>query len=63
MRETRFSIADGNFADNDLAKQNKISTNKIILPVKVIGNVDKWNAAAWKTDAFYGNPLTGFNAQ
>ncbi len=63
VRETRFSIADGNFADNDLAKQNKISTNKIILPVKVIGNVDKWNAAAWKTDAFYGNPLTGFNAQ
>jgi hypothetical protein len=63
VRETSFSIADGDFVDNGLAKQNKISTNKIILPVKVVGNVDKWNAAAWKTDAFYRNPLTGFGVQ
>ena len=62
VRETKFSIADGNFADNGIAKQNKLSTNRIILPVKVMGNVDKWNATAWKTDAFYGNPLTGFSA-
>lgn len=61
VRETRFSIADGNFADNGIARQNKLSTNKVILPVKVTGNVDKWNAATWKVDAFYGNPLTGFS--
>jgi len=60
VRETKFNIADGNFADNGLAKQNGISTDKIILPVKVLGNVDKWNAATWKTAGFYGNPLTGF---
>lgn len=61
VRETKFTIANGNFTDNGLAKQNKISTDKAILPVKVIGTVDKWNAAAARTDGFYGNPLTGFN--
>jgi hypothetical protein len=62
VRETRFSIALGNYADNGLAAQNKVSTNKIVLPVKVLGTADKWNATAWKTDGFYGNPLTGFSA-
>jgi len=63
VRETKFNIDGGNFADNGIAKQNSISTDKVILPVKVMGNVDKWNAATWKTEAFYGNPLTGFSAQ
>ena len=35
---------------------------RILFLMKVIGNVDKWNAAAWKTDAFYGNPLAGFSS-
>jgi len=35
----------------------------VILPVKVMGTVDKWNAAAAKTDGFYGNPLIGFTLQ
>ncbi len=39
-----------------------MTTNKVVVPVKVIGTADKWNATAWKTDGFYGNPLTGFNA-
>ena len=63
VRETTFNIADGNFVDNGIAKQNGISTDKVILPVKVMGTVDKWNAATWKTEGFYGNPLTGFSAQ
>jgi len=62
VRETKFSVADGSYADNGLAKQNRLSTNKVVVPVKVLGAADKWNAAAWKTDGFYGNPLTGFNA-
>jgi len=63
VRETKFTIANGEFTDNGLAKQNKISTDKVILPVKVMGTVDKWNAAAAKTDGFYGNPLIGFTLQ
>jgi hypothetical protein len=60
VRETRFSIAGGNFADNGIARQNRLSTDKVMLPVKVMGNADKWNATAWKTEGFYGNPLEGF---
>ena len=60
VRETKFTIADGNFTDNGLAKQNKISTDKSILAVKVMGTADKWNPMAAKTEGFYGNPLSGF---
>jgi hypothetical protein len=60
VRETKFTIADGNFSDNGLAKQNKISTDKSILMVKVMGTVDKWNAMAAKAEGFWGNPLLGF---
>ena len=42
-------------------KQIYLTNYKIVVPVKVMGNLDKWNAAAWKTDAFYGNPLIGFD--
>ena len=61
VRETKFTIADGNFTDNGLAQKNKISTDKAVLAVKVMGSADKWNAMAAKSDGFYGNPLTGFN--
>jgi hypothetical protein len=37
---------------------------RMIVPVKVTGTGgEKWDAAAWKTDAFYGNPLSGFAVQ
>jgi hypothetical protein len=55
VRETHFTIADGDFADNGLAKRARLTTDKVILPVKVMGTADKWNPATWKTDAFYGN--------
>ena len=56
----------------DLSKIGKIRTRAellesliypslTIIPVKVLGNLDKWNPASWKTDAFYRNPLTGFS--
>jgi len=60
VRETKFNIDGGNFADNGLAAQNRISTDKVFLPVKVMGTADKWNPANAKP-GFYGNPLTGFS--
>lgn len=34
----------------------------VIVPVQVIGTQDgPWNKDAWKTDAYYGNPLAGFS--
>ena len=36
---------------------------RAIFPVQLIGDQEeKWNKAAYKTDAYYGNPLTGFTA-
>lgn len=63
IREASFSVANGEFVDNGIAKNNSFAENKVIVPVKIIGDKDKWNSAQWKTDAFYGNPLTGFNWQ
>ena len=59
VRETKFSITNGNFADNGIAKQNNLSTNKIFLPVKVMGTLDKWNPVNAKAMGFFGNPIVG----
>ena len=62
-RAIKFTIApDGKF-DNGIAAGNKLGSDRVILPVQIIGDQDgQWDRAAWKTDAFYGNPLTGFTA-
>ncbi len=59
----KFTVgSDGLFVDSGVAKQNNLGWLGLLLPVKVIGNSDgTWDANAWKTDAFYGNPLTGFS--
>ncbi len=60
VRETKFSIGnDGTYADNGIAKQNNIMTNKIFLPLKVMGTLDKWNPANAKAMGFYGSAMTG----
>jgi len=60
VRETKFTIGNnGTYADNGIAKQNNLTTNKIILPVKVMGTLDKWNAVNAKAQGFYGNPVNG----
>ena len=63
VREASFGVGpDGMLVDNGIAKQNNFADDKVIVPVKIIGALDKWNAAMWMTDAFYGNPLSGFSA-
>ena len=59
VRETSFSIGNnGTYADNGIAQKSNLTTNKILLPVKVMGTLDKWNPANAKT-GFYGNPVSG----
>lgn len=60
-RSLKFTVAeDGTIVDNGIAKANKLG-DKVIVPVKFIGSPDGvWNKLAWKTDAFFGNPLSGF---
>lgn len=60
-RSVKFTVPAGGKLDTSLAAKNKLGTDRLIVPVTVIGDQDgAWDRAAWKTEAFYANPLTGF---
>ncbi|BCM91997.1 hypothetical protein IAD21_03876 [Abditibacteriota bacterium] len=63
-RTAKFTVgADGKIVDNGLSAKNNLGTLAFVLPVKVMGTTDgKWDPLAWKTGAFYGNPMQGFTA-
>ena len=62
-RSIKFTVAPGGKFDNGIATANKLGSDRVIFPVQIIGDQDgQWDRTAWKTDAFYGNPLTGFTA-
>ncbi len=63
-RSIKFTVApDGRF-DNGIAAANKLGRDRVIVPVQIIGDQDgQWDRTAWKTEAFYGNPLTAFAVQ
>lgn len=62
VRSFKFSVdSEGKIVDNGIGASNKLGNRRIIVPVQVLGDADgPWDKNAWKTDAFYGNPLTGF---
>ena len=62
-RSIKFTVtSDGKF-DETISTSNQLGSNRAIVPVQIIGDQDgQWDHDAWKTDAFYGNPLTGFTA-
>ena len=64
VRSIKFAVdPDGKLHDNGIGTSNKLGNLRIIVPVQVMGDSDgQWDKNAWKTDAFYGNPLTGFTA-
>jgi hypothetical protein len=64
VRSIKFAVdAEGKLVDNGIGTSNKLGNSRIIVPVQVLGDADgPWDKNAWKTDAFYGNPLTGFTA-
>ena len=63
IRSLKFAVdAEGKLVDNGIATANKLGSDRVIVPVQVIGDQDgAWDRTAWKTDAFYGNPLKGFS--
>lgn len=63
VREASFKVENGNLVDNGIAARNGFKDHKILIPIKILATTEKWNANAWKTDAFYGNPLSGFSIQ
>jgi len=64
VRSIKFAVdPDGKLHDNGIGTSNKLGNLRIIVPVQVMGDSDgQWDKNAWKTDAFYGNPLSGFTA-
>ena len=64
VRAAKFTIGpDGKLADNGVARSNSLGTKRIVIPVQVLGADDgEWDKTAWRTTAFYGNPLSGFTA-
>lgn len=62
-RSIKFTVAPDGKLDNGIATSNKLGSDRVVVPVQIIGDQDgQWDKAAWKADAFYGNPLTGFTA-
>jgi hypothetical protein len=62
-RSMKFTVAPGGKFDNGIATSNQLGSDRVIVPVQIIGDQDgTWNKAAWQTEAFYGNPLKGFTA-
>lgn len=64
VREFSFNVgADGRFVRPAYSDSFIFPQHGILIPAKVMGNTEKWNTMAWKTEMFYGNPIAGFSAQ
>jgi hypothetical protein len=61
-RTAKFTFgSDYKIAENGIVKQNNVGTLRILVPAQIIGEQDgQWDRNAYKTDAFFGNPLSGF---
>jgi hypothetical protein len=63
-RDVKFTMGTNyQLVDTGIGKSNNLGTGRIVVPVQIIGDLDgQWDKNAYKTDAFYGNPLNGFTA-
>ena len=62
-RSIKFTVQPGGKFDNGIATSNQLGSDRVIVPVTIIGDQDgPWNKTAWQSEAFYGNPLKGFAA-
>ena len=60
-RSIKFTVGPDGKLENGIGPANKLGVDRVVVPVTIIGDQDgAWDRAAWKTDAFYGHPLTGF---
>ena len=63
-RTAKFTMGTNyQLVDTGIGKQNSLGTGRIVVPVQIIGDQDgAWDRNAYKTDAFFGNPLNAFVA-
>jgi len=64
VRTAKFTMGlGGKLIDTGIGTQSGLGTGRIVIPVQVLGDQDgQWDKNAWKTEAFYQHPLTGFTA-
>ena len=62
-RTAKFTMGSKyNLVDTGIGSANNLGTGRFVVPVQVIGDQDgQWDHNAYKTDAFFGNTLTGFS--
>src|SRR5215831_15509074 len=62
-RTAKFTMgSNGQLVETGIGPQNNLGTGRIVVPVQVLGDQDgQWNRNAYKTNAFFMNPLSGFN--
>src|SRR5438105_4418752 len=62
-RAAKFTFgSDYKIVDTGIGKQNNMGTLRVVVPAQIIGDQDgQWDRNTYKTDAFFGNPLSGFN--
>jgi hypothetical protein len=63
-RTAKFSMGpNGQLVETGIGPGNHLGTGRIVVPVQVIGDQDgAWDRNAYKSDAFFSNPLAGFVA-
>ena len=61
-RTAKFTFgSDYKIADNGIVKQNNLGILRLLVPAQIRGNQNGiWDRNAYKSDAFFGNPLSGF---
>ena len=62
-RSIKFKVSANGNVEGGVDSANTLGTNRVVVPVQVLGDSNgTWDRNAWKTEAFYGNPLAGFVA-
>jgi hypothetical protein len=62
-RSIKFKVSANGSLEGGVDSANTLGTDRVVVPVQVVGDSGgTWDRNAWKTDAFYGNPLSGFVA-
>ena len=62
-RSIKFKVSANGNVESGIDSANTLGTNRVVVPVQVLGDSNgTWDRNAWKTEAFYGNPLAGFVA-
>ena len=60
-RTAKFTMgSNGQLVDTGIGTNNNLGTGRIVVTTQIVGDQDgQWDRNAYKTEAFFGNPLSG----